>query len=75
VRCTNTGISAFIDPVGRVAARGNQFRAESLSLAIAPQDGRTVFHRIYSWLSFAIYSLTGLSFVWIGLRARKQSKG
>jgi apolipoprotein N-acyltransferase len=75
VRCTNTGISAFIDPVGRVAARGEQFQAESLSLSIAPQDGRTVFHRIYSWLAFAIYSLTALCFAWIGLRARKQSKG
>jgi apolipoprotein N-acyltransferase len=75
VRCTNTGISAFIDPVGRIAARGAQFRAESLSAAIAPATDATVFHRVFPWLGSAIYALTALCFCWVAMRARNNAKG
>ncbi|WP_285904853.1 apolipoprotein N-acyltransferase [Pseudodesulfovibrio pelocollis] len=75
VRCTNTGISAFIDPVGRIAARGAQFEAETLSHAIAPMKGTTLFHKAYPWIGPGIHALTMLGFVLVGLRARKQRKG
>lgn len=75
VRSTNTGISAFIDPAGRIVARGEQFQAESLSAAIAPIDETTVFHRVFPWLGSAIYALTALCFAWVGLRTRNNAKG
>jgi apolipoprotein N-acyltransferase len=75
VRSTNTGISAFIDPAGRIAARGEQFQAESLSAAVAPINETTVFHRVSPWLGSAIYALTALCFAWVGLRTRNNAKG
>jgi len=71
VRCTNTGISAFIDPVGRITAVAPQFQAESLSSDIAPLESKTLFHRIFHWLEYSIYSLTLLGFAWIGFANRK----
>ena len=70
-RCTNTGISAFIDPVGRIAARGTQFRAESLSMKIAPLSGMTVYHEIRDWLNAFIYIMTALMYAWLPYGARR----
>jgi len=75
IRCTNTGISAFIDPVGRIAARGAQFEAETLSHAIAPVVENTLFHKIHPWIGPGIYALTLLGFALVGLCARKNRKG
>jgi apolipoprotein N-acyltransferase len=71
VRCTNTGISAFIDPVGREAAVGRQFRAESLSMKIAALTGKTVYHRINGWLKMFIYGMTVAAFGFIAFAARR----
>ncbi|WP_319543926.1 apolipoprotein N-acyltransferase [uncultured Pseudodesulfovibrio sp.] len=68
-RSTNTGVSAFIDPVGRIAAMGTQFEAESLSLSIAPLNETTLYHRIVGWLSFFIYGMTIAAFGFIGYTA------
>lgn len=73
VRGTNTGISAFIDPIGRIAAVGNQFKAESLSANIAPLKEKTVFHQIFHWLKIWIYLLTLLGFGWVIYEARKKN--
>jgi apolipoprotein N-acyltransferase len=71
VRCTNTGISAFIDPVGREAVVGRQFRAESLSMKIAALTGKTVYHRINGWLKMFIYGMTVAAFGFIAFAARR----
>ncbi|EGB13738.1 apolipoprotein N-acyltransferase [Pseudodesulfovibrio mercurii] len=73
-RCTNTGISAFIDPVGRRAAVGNQFRAESLSMKIAALTADTVYHRINGWLKAFIHVMTAAAFGYI-LIAAARNKG
>ena len=73
-RCTNTGISAFIDPVGRLAAVGNQFRAESLSMKVASLTVLTVFHQIRGWLTAFIYVMTVAAFGFI-LYASRRNKG
>ena len=73
VRCTNTGISAFIDPVGRIAAVSNQFQAETLSAKIAPIKKTTIYHQEFSWIGPATYILTILSFCWIAFAAREQN--
>nr|WP_279593489.1 apolipoprotein N-acyltransferase [Pseudodesulfovibrio sp. S3-i] len=69
VRCTNTGISAFIDPTGRIAAVSNQFRAESLSLKIAALNKMTVYHQIQNRLALFVYVMTLAAFGFIGYAA------
>ena len=71
-RSTNTGISAFIDPVGRIAARGTQFRAESLSMKIAPLSGLTVYHRIRDWLNVIIFIVTAALYGWLAYDAMRK---
>jgi apolipoprotein N-acyltransferase len=61
VRSTNSGVSAFIDPVGRVLAHTHTFKEESLVHEIAWLKGRTVYEvlRDYPfWLAalFAAYA-------------------
>lgn len=65
VRSTNTGISAFIDPVGRVTASVPQFEATHLSSKIAARSEKTVYHRIYDFIGPTIYLLTLLGILYI----------
>ena len=74
VRSTNTGISAFIDPAGRVVARTDQFVAETLSADIAPRKETTPFHRAYDSIRNGIYLLTILGFAAILFGQRKRTK-
>ena len=45
VRAANTGISAFVDPVGRVMEDSPIFETLSLSAAVPMLDGKTIFTR------------------------------
>jgi apolipoprotein N-acyltransferase len=60
VRSTNSGVSAFIDPVGRVIAHTDTFQAQSLAQEIAWLHGRTPYELwgdIPWWLiSLAIFA-------------------
>ena len=49
VRGTNSGVSAVVDPVGRVIARSGTFRPESISAVIHWLRARTVYERIGDW--------------------------
>jgi apolipoprotein N-acyltransferase len=49
VRGTNSGVSAVVDPVGRVVAKSGTFRQEAISSAIHWMKGRTVYERIGDW--------------------------
>lgn len=71
-RGTNTGISAFIDPVGRIATRGTQFRAESLSMKIAPLKGVTVYHQVRDWLDAFVFIMTVAIYAWLAYNALKK---
>ncbi|KAB1443769.1 apolipoprotein N-acyltransferase [Pseudodesulfovibrio senegalensis] len=51
-RCTNTGISAFIDPRGRIAATAPQFEATFLNGTVTALHETTLFHALYPWLFF-----------------------
>jgi apolipoprotein N-acyltransferase len=53
VRGTNSGVSAFIDPVGRVVAHTRTFSEETLRHEIHWLSGRTVYERIGDWLYWA----------------------
>ena len=52
VRATNTGISAFVDPAGRIRARSSLMRTETLVDIAAPEEGVTPFHRLFPWLAY-----------------------
>lgn len=47
VRSTNTGISAFIDPLGRIHRAGPQFEPLAAAWQVHPRAQTTVYHRIY----------------------------
>ncbi len=49
VRATNTGISAVIDPVGRVVAQAAPFTETTLDASVPLLDGRTVYERLGDW--------------------------
>ncbi len=50
VRSTNTGISAFIDPLGRVRQVGPQFAELAAAGVVHPRNDNTLFHNVYGWL-------------------------
>ena len=49
VRGTNSGVSAVVDPVGRVIAHSGTFREEAISAGIHWLRNRTVYERIGDW--------------------------
>ncbi|HXQ63225.1 MAG TPA: apolipoprotein N-acyltransferase [Steroidobacteraceae bacterium] len=49
IRATNNGVSALIDPRGRVAARTRQFVPEVLKGAVVPRAGRTPYAYLGNW--------------------------
>jgi apolipoprotein N-acyltransferase len=49
VRGTNSGVSAVIDPVGRVVVHTASFRQEAISAPIHWMQQRTVYERIGDW--------------------------
>ncbi len=49
VRGTNSGVSAVVDPVGRVIAHSGTFQAQTLSAGIHWLRSRTVYERLGDW--------------------------
>lgn len=49
VRSTNSGVSAFIDPVGRVVQHSDTFREETMTGSIHWLKGRTVYELLGDW--------------------------
>lgn len=49
VRATNTGVSAVIDPAGRVVARSGSFTRETLEAEVAMLEGRTPYQLLGDW--------------------------
>lgn len=57
IRATNTGISALVDPVGRITARTGQWRQETLvgEVSVIEGGGSTVYMRVgdlMGWLAW-----------------------
>jgi len=57
VRSTNTGLSAFIDPLGRVTPAGPQFQELAAAGMVHPRTETTLFHDLYRWLLFGVGGL------------------
>jgi apolipoprotein N-acyltransferase len=52
VRSTNTGISAIVDPAGRIEKRTGQWTRETLSGKMPLMQGRTVYGLLGDWLGW-----------------------
>ena len=50
VRSTNTGISAFIDPAGRILEQSPVFARANLIRAVTPLSERTLYARLGDWV-------------------------
>lgn len=62
VRATNTGISAIVDPVGRIGRRTAQWTRAALTGNIPLMQGRTIYAVFGDWLGWlcAFISLLGI---------------
>ncbi len=62
VRSTNTGISAIVDPVGRIVQRTPQWKKASLTGTIPMMQGLTVYAFLGDWIGWvcAIIVLAGI---------------
>jgi apolipoprotein N-acyltransferase len=62
VRATNTGISAFVDPVGRIVTRSGIWTRETLVARVPMMQGQTLYSLVGDWLGWvcALLALTGV---------------
>ena len=60
VRSTNTGLSAFIDPLGRIRLAGPQFQELAAAGMVHPHTQLTVYHRLQSMLLLGLGALAAL---------------
>jgi apolipoprotein N-acyltransferase len=70
VRSTNSGVSAFIDPVGRVLAKTDTFTEQTLVHEIAWLKGRTVYEALGDWP----YWIPGLFAVYAAYSGRSRRR-
>jgi apolipoprotein N-acyltransferase len=66
VRATNTGVSAVVDPLGRVVARSGSFTRETLDAEVAMLEGRTPYQVLGDWPGW----LSLAAALWLGFRRR-----
>jgi apolipoprotein N-acyltransferase len=71
IRSTNSGVSAFIDPVGRVLATTQTFKEQSLVHQIAWLKGRTVYEALGDYP----YWIPGLFAAYAAFSRRPRRKG
>jgi len=57
IRATSNGVTAIVDPQGRVTARAPQFQATSLRGEVMPMVGNTPFTRTGSWPTWLLAGL------------------
>ncbi len=69
VRSTNTGISAFVDPVGRLVKRTGQWEKATLvhDVPLIKDGGTTIFMKFGNWLGWVLL----LSLVVVVVRSRR----
>jgi apolipoprotein N-acyltransferase len=71
VRGTNSGVSAVVDPVGRVVAHSDTFRAEDLVATIHWMRSRTVYEVLGDWP----WLLVSGGLIYTAFRRRRQTAG
>jgi apolipoprotein N-acyltransferase len=68
VRATNSGLSAVVDPAGRLVVRSGLFTRENLRAAVRPLAAVTPYARLGDWPGWAALALTLLGL--LGRRPR-----
>jgi len=71
VRATNTGVSAIIDPTGRVIAEGPLFDRASLHGEVAMLQGHTVYEYLGDWPGWLALGAM-LYMIFVGRRNRRE---
>ena len=73
VRVTNTGVSAFVDPVGRVVSHTGIWTREVLVGRIPLMKGRTAYSVLGDWLGWLCAGITlgGVLLVWRSSRRKE----
>jgi apolipoprotein N-acyltransferase len=76
VRATNTGVSAFVDPVGRLVHYSGLWTKETLIDRVPMMQGRTIYAVLGDWLGWAcgILSIFGMGRA-IQLSRRRSENG
>ena len=72
VRATNTGVSAFVDPVGRIVSSSGIWTRETMVDRIPLMKGRTVYALLGEWVGWvcAILALVGVGRAILAARGR-----
>jgi len=70
VRSTNTGVSCFVDPVGRIVAETGLEEAETLLAEMPMMDGGTIYQSLGDWPAYLC--LVCLPLIWFRARKRKR---
>ncbi len=60
VRATNSGVSAVVDPVGRVVTHSGVFERASLSSEVAMLEGQSLYARLGPWPGYLALLACGL---------------
>lgn len=74
VRATNTGISAFIDPRGRILDESGLFVAQTMHQTVGLRSGKTVFHRIQPLMLPSIAGLAIILGLWTLFKGRRNNR-
>jgi apolipoprotein N-acyltransferase len=74
VRSTNTGISAIVDPVGRMDQRTDQWTRATLVARIPLMHGRTVYAVLGDWIGWVCATIALLG-IGRALQTRKKAAG
>ncbi|MDI6765118.1 MAG: apolipoprotein N-acyltransferase, partial [Thermodesulfobacteriota bacterium] len=72
-RSANTGISAFIDPVGRIIKQGGIFTEEAMNGTISLSKGKTfytLYGDVFAWICSA-FSIALLGYAFIQSRRKR----
>jgi apolipoprotein N-acyltransferase len=78
VRATNSGVSAVVDPTGRLVARSGLFTRENLRGTVSLLEGETVYARVGdwpAWIAAALVALALLRPAELGRRAQREEPG
>jgi len=71
VRCTNSGISGFISPLGSVVQRAPARVAVALAGTVVPQHEQTLYVRAGDWLPIGMVLVAGGTLLVWGVRQRR----
>ncbi len=71
IRATNNGVTALIDPFGRVQAQVPQFQRAVLRGEVVPMQGLTPY---LQWRAWPLAGICALLLGWTALTARRQRR-